>query len=116
MTDPDTAPRLAGPLAMVAVGGVGGSLSRYGLVEAAPHLLTTLAINVVGAFLLGCLVARRPAGHWSRPLLGTGFLGGFTTMSALAVQTVTSSAGPAVGYLAASMVLGVAAAVAGLRT
>ncbi|MDX6267994.1 MAG: fluoride exporter [Frankiales bacterium] len=115
MTDPDAAPRLALPLVLVAAGGVGGSLTRYGLVEAFPHLVTTLVINVVGAFLLGVLVARHPAGHWSRPLLGTGFLGGFTTMSALAVQTVTSDFAAAVGYLVASLVLGVAAALVGLR-
>lgn len=116
MTDTDTAPRLATPLALVALGGVLGSLARYGLVTAAPHLVTTLAINVVGSFLLGALVARRDPAHWSRPLLGTGFLGGFTTMSAVAVQVVASSAGAAVLYLTATLVLGVAAAAAGLRT
>jgi CrcB protein len=116
VTDPDAAPTIAGPVVLVAVGGVVGSLARYGLVEAAPHLVTTLAINVVGAFLLGALVVRRPPDHWTRPLLGTGVLGGFTTMSALAVQTVTSSVVAAVAYLAASLLLGTAAAVAGLRT
>jgi CrcB protein len=116
VTDPDAAPRLAGPLPLVAAGGVAGSLARYGLVDAYPHLLMTLAVNVVGSFLLGVLVSRREPGHWTRPLLGTGFLGGFTTMSALAVQTVTSDVATAVAYLVASMALGIAAAAAGLRT
>lgn len=107
---------LAGPVALVAAGGVAGSLARYGLVEAWPHLATTLAINVAGSFLLGVLVARRPPRHWSRPLLGTGFLGGFTTMSALAVQVVTSTAAAGIGYLLASLALGSAAAALGLRT
>lgn len=116
MTDPDTTPRLAAPLVLVAVGGVLGSLVRFGLLEAAPHLVTTLAVNVVGSFLLGALVARREPGHWSRPLLGTGFLGGFTTMSGVAVQVVVATAGAAAAYLTATLLLGVAAAAAGLRT
>jgi CrcB protein len=101
---------------LVALGGVLGSLARYGLVTAIPHLVTTLAINVVGAFLLGVLVRRQPHDHWSRPFAGTGVLGGFTTMSALAVQTVTAGLVTAVAYLVASVVLGAAAAWWGLRT
>lgn len=116
MTDPDVAPGLWRPLALVAVGGVVGSLARWGMVEASPAIWTTLGINVLGSFLLGVLVSRRPPEHWSRPLLGTGALGGFTTMSALAVQVVDAPALTAAGYLAATLVLGVAAAAAGLRT
>ena len=100
---------------LVAVGGVVGSLARYGLTDALPDLWTTFAINVAGSFLLGVLVARRPPEHWSRPLLGTGVLGGFTTMSALAVQTVDASLPTATAYLAATLVVGIGAAAAGLR-
>ena len=50
-----------------------------------------------GAFLLGALVVRRPLEHWSRPLLGTGVLGGFTTMSGLAVQAVDAAPATAAG-------------------
>jgi len=107
---------LTRPVVLVAVGGVLGSLVRFGLVDAFPHLVTTLAINVLGAFLLGALVARRAPDHWTRPLLGTGFLGGFTTMSALAVQTVTAGVLAGTAYLAASLLAGTAAALAGLRT
>jgi CrcB protein len=116
VTDPDAAPTVVLPALLVGIGGVIGSLARYGLVQLAPHLLTTLAINVAGSFLLGALVARRSAEHWSRPLLGTGVLGGFTTMSALAVQAVTSTPATAVAYVLASVLLGTAAAVLGLRT
>jgi CrcB protein len=116
--DPDTAPvpaPLPALLGAVAVGGMLGALARYGLVLALPDLPATLAINVAGSFLLGVLVARRPDGRWSRPFLGTGVLGGFTTFSALAVQTVDADLPTAVAYLVATLVLGVGAAWLGLR-
>jgi CrcB protein len=103
------------PMLLVALGGMLGSLARYGLVDAYPHLVTTLVINVVGSYLLGALVSRRPHDHWSRPLLGTGVLGGFTTMSALAVQTVTADPATAALYLVTSLVLGATAARLGLH-
>jgi CrcB protein len=115
--DPDAAPRRdLLPVLLVAVGGVAGSLARYGLSEQWPRLSTTFAINVVGAFLLGALVARRPPQHWSRPLLGTGVLGGFTTFSALAVQTVDASLATGALYLLGTLLAGTAAAAWGLRT
>jgi CrcB protein len=116
--DPE-APVAPGPLLplvlLVAVGGVLGSLARWALTEAFPGLGTTLGINVVGSFALGLLVGLRPHGRLSRPFLGTGVLGGFTTFSALAVQTVDASRGTAVAYLAGTLVLGTAAAALGLR-
>ncbi|HEX6248331.1 MAG TPA: CrcB family protein [Nocardioidaceae bacterium] len=80
-------------LAAVAVGGAVGALARHGLTTVEPDGAgfpsTTFAINVVGAFLLALL----PASGWVRrhhllpPLLGTGVLGGFTTLSAWSEQT-----------------------------
>lgn len=95
------------PVLLVAVGGVMGSLARYGLVVALPDLAITLAINAVGALLLGVLVARAPEGHWSRSLVGTGVLGGFTTMSAVAVEQAP--------YVAATFAVGIVAAALGAR-
>jgi CrcB protein len=46
----------------------------------------TLLVNVVGSFLLGLLVEAGATGH-GLALLGTGFCGGFTTYSALSVQS-----------------------------
>ena len=100
---------------LVAVGGVLGSLARFGLVRAFPDLVTTLVINVVGSFALGVLVARRPDGRWSRPFLGTGVLGGFTTFSAFAVQTVDASLSTGIAYVAGTLILGIGAAQVGLR-
>lgn len=81
----------------------------------------TLIINVAGSLTLGLLAGRldrRSAAAWVRPLLATGVLGSFTTYSTFAVETATLLAlRPAVAaaYVAASLVLGCAAAVAGLR-
>ena len=102
-------------LVVVAAGGVLGSLARYGLTVAHPGLLTTMLINVTGSFLLGLLVGLRPHGRWSRPFLGTGVLGGFTTMSAFAVQVVEAPVGTAFGYAAGTVLLGLGAAELGRR-
>jgi CrcB protein len=47
----------------------------------------TLAVNLVGSFVLGALVGGAVQGH-AFALFGTGFCGGLTTYSAFAVQTV----------------------------
>ena len=102
-------------LAVVAAGGVLGSLSRYGLTVAHPGLLTTMLINVSGSFLLGLLAGLRPQSRWSRPFFGTGVLGGFTTMSAFAVQLVEAPVGTAFGYAAGTLLFGLGAAELGRR-
>ncbi len=77
-------------LAVIAGGAVGTGLRL--LVDAvSPLPWATLAVNVVGAFALGLLVAkvwpRVPT--WTRAGLGAGLLGSFTTFSAVAVLLVT---------------------------
>lgn len=112
-------------LAAVIVGGLVGTGARLAIDAALPHTdtqfpLSTLIINTLGAFALGGLVARlwpiAPA--WLRAGLGAGLLGSFTTFSALTVSLVSLSAAgewmPALAYLAASVVLGLAAAGLGL--
>lgn len=84
-------------VASVAAGGALGSIARYGLSHALPARggwpVGTLTENLVGAFLLGLLLAvllRRghetPRRRWLRLTLGTGVLGGFTTYSAFALE------------------------------
>ena len=113
-------------LLAVFAGGVLGTAARLFFDYAVPHgdtgfPLSTMIINVVGSALLGFLVARvwPTAPPWLRAGLGAGVLGSFTTFSAVVVAVVTLTDGGrmlvAAVYLALSLVLGFAAAAAGLR-
>ncbi len=99
-------------VAVVALGGAAGALARYGLSQAFPDPTagfpwTVLTVNVVGCLLLALLpglpVARRHA-HLA-PLLGTGVLGGFTTLSTYAEQSRALVAGGHT-WIAAGYVVG----------
>jgi CrcB protein len=105
---------------LTAVGGALGAVTRYGLQQAWPSHgsafpWTTFAINVVGSGLLALLgvvpaIRSRPA---LPVFLGTGVLGGFTTMSAASVDTfrlldagaVLTGVAYAAGTLAAALLL-----------
>ena len=74
-------------------GGAGGAAARWALtylfpVDAGGFPWVTFVINVTGSGLLAALplllAGRRP---WLGLLLGTGALGGFTTMSAASTET-----------------------------
>lgn len=95
-----------GVLAVVAVGGSLGAVSRYAVSMALPtragHMpWGTLLINWTGSavlgFLLVTLMHRAPGGRMIRAAVGTGFLGGYTTFSTLAVETDQSIRGGDVG-------------------
>ncbi|GAB7049261.1 fluoride efflux transporter FluC [Catenuloplanes indicus] len=93
----------------VAAGGALGAAARYAATAAAPGPWTTVAINVAGCLAMGAFLARiedRPGTHpLLRPFVATGVLGGFTTFSAFAVQTLGLGDRPllAAGYLAATV-------------
>ena len=106
----------------IAIGGVIGSLGRFAVAllvgEWNPATLpwATLTVNIVGALAIGAIaastaVAAGPA--WLRPFVITGVLGGFTTFSALALETgLLLDAGRvlvAVGYVVVTMAAGLAA-------
>ena len=116
-------------IALVMIGGGAGVLSRYGLDQAVPSPsgwpLATLLINLSGAWALGALLEslhrRGPdvgIRRSLRLLLGTGFLGGFTTYSALALESVLLLAleenSSAALYLALSLFGGTLASWAGI--
>ena len=82
--------------AVIAAGGIVGTLSRAGVAEALPHRSgawpwATFIVNLGGAFILGWLLTRlaertAPSRHW-RFLAGTGFCGALTTFSTFEVET-----------------------------
>jgi CrcB protein len=76
------------PFVLVGAGGVGGALARHLLGERVDgRTLDTLAVNVLGSFLLGVLVSV-PVEQSLLLLAGTGFCGAFTTFSTFAFETV----------------------------
>jgi CrcB protein len=103
---------------LVAVGAAIGSSLRYGIAQALPATHSTdfpkatLLVNIVGASLIG-LAAGLPqimTHDARRYFLVTGVLGGFTTFSALAVQTLNlNSASQSIAYLGATFVICVVA-------
>lgn len=105
-------------LIAVAAGGALGCLARYLLTESRSPW-AVVAVNLSGALALGLLVALVRPGSLLRPLLGTGFLGGWTTWSALAateaVELRAGSFSAAGALLITSVVGGPALAYAGTR-
>lgn len=114
-----TPPPLKVALAAAAAGGVLGSLARAGLTDWFPvgsgFPWTVFAINVVGSALLAAVpavaaVRRTP---WLGVFLGTGVLGGFTTMSAASAETVSlfehDRAGLGLAYVAGTLLAAVVA-------
>jgi CrcB protein len=116
-------------LGLVMLGGTAGAASRYGLtiaIGSSTWPWATWVVNLSGAFLLalltGWLASRGPdvgRGRAVRLLLGTGFLGAYTTYSALAVDTERLLAdgrwAAAVAYALSTALVGLAASLAGLR-
>src|SRR5690606_8090868 len=80
----------------VATGGAVGAVARYGMVLAWPQEgggfpLTSLAVNLIGCLLIGVLMTwvRQARPHpLLRPFLGVGVLGGFTTFSTYAAESL----------------------------
>lgn len=110
------------------IAGAGGTLARYGVwlltshltlrvgsgvLSPAPFPLATLIVNVFGSFLLAFLVTLALKG-WVSPdlrlILGTGFLGAFTTFSTFeleAFELLESRLWPlAACYIAGNLLLG----------
>lgn len=89
-------------LLVIGVGGAIGALSRAGISQlfgttsielgdqGSSFPWATLTVNVIGALLIGILAVALIADgdSYLRPFLITGFLGGFTTFSALALDAV----------------------------
>lgn len=100
---------------VAAVGAALGSLLRFGVsqvVDSANYPWATFSVNVAGSFLIGFLIAL-PAFHGHdqrRVFLITGVLGGFTTFSAVAIESLQMNAQAALIYIFASVLSGTFAA------
>ena len=115
-------------LIAIAVGGAVGALARHWVVQGvglmSGHGLPwgIVSVNLIGSFLLGCLV-EAGALAWSMPqemraLLMVGMLGGFTTFSTFALDVVLlmqrGQTMTAAGYIMISVIGAVAALYGGM--
>lgn len=114
-------------LVLIALGGSLGALARYGLGGLVQNRFNggfpsgTLAVNLIGCFLLGAMMALvvdhpllRPG---SRFFFATGFLGAFTTFSTFSYETsalvVDGSNTLALVYVLSNVLGGITLAFAG---
>jgi fluoride exporter len=114
-------------IAVIAAGGLIGTLARAGLAEALPPRAghwpwATFVVNLGGAFILGWLLTRlaertAPSRHW-RFFAGTGFCGALTTFSTFQIETLNfvrdGDVGLAIAYPLVSIAAGMALAVGGV--
>ena len=113
----------------IAVGGALGAVARHFVGEVTLRLLgggfpySTLAVNIVGSFVMGALIEtmalRWNVGPELRAFMTVGVLGAFTTYSTFSLDFVVlmqrGESGLAVGYALLSVVLSVGALYAGLQ-
>ncbi len=113
---------------LVALGGAGGSLLRYGVGRWAVSqwgpatVMGTFIVNITGSFALGLLIGlaleRSPAPPGLRNMATIGFLGGYTTFSTLSLESVRllleGELGRAAASIIGSVILGLSAAYLGL--
>ena len=105
---------------LVCFAGALGVLARYGVglaVGTRSFPWSTLAINLVGSFLLGLVLGADRFSPDVRVAVTVGFLGAFTTFSTFAFEATDlvrdGRAPAAAAYVAASVVIGLGAAWAG---
>ena len=114
-------------LGVIAIGGALGSLARWGVGLALPtpagHFpWATFGINVLGCFLIGVLMVLITevwsVHRLSRPFLGVGVLGGFTTFSTYTNEIRAllrpGTVGVAFAYFAGTLICALLAVTAGV--
>lgn len=105
----------------IAIGGALGSMARFACSELSVHLFGaafpwgTLAVNVIGSFVIGFFASfTGPGGAWAASLdarlfITVGICGGFTTFSSFSLQTLAlfrgGEAGLALANVAGSVIL-----------
>lgn len=114
-------------LVMIALGGAVGALARYGVsgwvqtLSGSTFPLGTLAVNVLGSFLLGLTLPLFENLAWSaevRTMVTMGFLGAFTTYSTFSYEAVVLLEGGEWGrggaYMGGTLLLGIGGLLGGM--
>lgn len=92
---------------LLALAGGAGAVARFLISTRLPLPYGTLLVNVTGAFALGVI--------GENLILGTGFVGAYTTFSTWMLETDQLSRRAAVLNIAGSLALGLAAAQLGIE-
>ena len=107
----------------IAVGGALGTLARFGLaglINQSGYPWGTVAVNILGSFALGVLAGLWGAEHTANHQLAMsiGLLGGFTTFSTFALDTIrlweSGSTALAMATVVVSVVAGIGSALLGI--
>lgn len=107
-------------LLLVGVGGFAGTLARYGVGKLVKHFwhtgfpAATFAVNILGSFILGFLLAACGSDNESRNkiklLAAVGFCGGFTSFSSFAYENLDALQSgeflKSITYTGASLIFG----------
>lgn len=110
-------------IVLVMIGGFFGAFARFSISQlvksrmSSAFPIATLLVNLIGAFLLGLIIGYGIDDTW-KLLLGTGFMGAFTTFSTFKLENIQLHAKRnwkvLTGYLAISYIGGVFLAFAGI--
>ena len=107
----------------VAIGGFFGAIARFGVSNYIkgkfPSIFpfSTLFVNLAGSFLLGLILGANLSNSW-KLLLGTGFMGAFTTFSTFKLDSILlarKNRKVLLLYLISSYVFGIILAFAGMK-
>jgi len=112
---------------MIGFGGDDGALARYGLsgwiqsLSGSTFPLGTMAVNVLGSFLLGLTLPLFESLAWSaeiRTMVTMGFLGAFTTYSTFSYEAVVLLEGGEWGrggaYMGGTLLMGMGGLLGGM--
>ncbi|MDH2880910.1 fluoride efflux transporter CrcB [Bacillus cytotoxicus] len=109
---------------LVAIGGFFGAITRFYISnwfkkrKKTPFPLATFFINITGAFLLGLIAGKGIDKSWQL-LLGTGFMGAFTTFSTFKLESIqfftNKKWGTGFLYIGATYISGIILACIGIK-
>lgn len=98
--------------ALFVVAAGGGAVVRYLVNQVGLGWIGTWCVNVIGAFVLGLLIAGDPDTA-TATVVGTGLLGGLTTFSTFALEATEGPTSRRVAVVAATLTAGLAAGALG---